>query len=50
MKWNFKFIWFDLWVGIFIDTKKKLVYILPLPMCVFIIDYSAYAIRKEAEK
>lgn len=50
MKWNFKFIWFDLWIGIFIDTKKKLIYILPLPMCVFIIDFKVLYVNWKYRK
>jgi hypothetical protein len=26
------FRWYDLWVGIYIDTKGKAVYVCPLPM------------------
>jgi len=26
------FRWFDIWIGIFIDTKKNITYIFPLPM------------------
>lgn len=26
------FRWFDLWIGVFIDTKNRIVYIFPLPM------------------
>lgn len=26
-----KWAWYDLWVGLFIDTAKKRVYICPLP-------------------
>lgn len=26
------FRWFDLWVGVFVDTEKKAVYICPVPM------------------
>ena len=39
--WDFfdiRFIWYDLWVGIYIDIKNKKVYICPLPTLVFIID------------
>lgn len=32
-----KFIWYDIWIGLFIDTKKKILYICPLPMIVIII-------------
>jgi len=30
-----KFAWYDMWIGVFIDTKKKIVYICPIP-CVLI--------------
>ncbi len=26
------FAWYDIWIGIYIDTKNKKVYICPLPM------------------
>lgn len=26
------FAWYDLWIGAFIDTQKRILYILPLPM------------------
>lgn len=31
MKVNLFFAWFDLWVGVFIDRKRKRLYILPVP-------------------
>ena len=37
MKFKIIFAWYDLWVGVFIDTKKKWVYIFPLPMVGLII-------------
>ena len=33
------FAWYDLWVGIFIDMKKKRVYVLPLPCLGLTIDW-----------
>jgi len=24
------FAWYDIWIGIFVDTKKKIVYIFPM--------------------
>lgn len=35
---NIKFIfkWYDLWIGVFIDKEKELVYILPIP-CIGIV-------------
>lgn len=32
---GFKFLWFDFWIGIYIDRAKRLIYICPLPCCVF---------------
>lgn len=26
------FAWYDIWVGIFIDKKKRVVYVFPIPM------------------
>lgn len=33
------FKWFDLWVGVYIDTKKRFIYICPVPMIVVRIRY-----------
>ena len=33
-----KFKWFDIWIGIFIDTKNRKIYICPLPMVVIVIN------------
>lgn len=35
---NFVFAWYDFWVGAFYDRKKKLLYILPVPMFGIVID------------
>ena len=35
LKTSFDFLWYDFWVGFFYDTKKKILYFCPLPMCVF---------------
>ena len=32
IKFKFMFAWYDIWVGIFIDTKKKVVYIFNVTM------------------
>lgn len=37
-KISFAFLWYDLWVGLFIDTKKRMIYFCPLPCCVFKIE------------
>lgn len=32
---GFEFLWFDFWVGFFYDKKKYILYVCPLPCCVF---------------
>lgn len=34
------FKWFDMWVGIFVDTKQRRVYILPMPCIGVVIEWS----------
>ena len=36
---SFIFAWYDLWIGIFIDTKKKKIYYFPIPMVGFYFNY-----------
>jgi len=33
------FAWYDLWIGIFIDKKKRAVYVFPIPMFGIVINY-----------
>lgn len=49
MKIRFK--WFDLWIGAYIDRKKRTVYICPLPCVVFIlggVDY--FSAKKRSQR
>lgn len=34
MNKHFSFKWYDMWVGVFYDTKKHHLYVCPLPCCV----------------
>lgn len=33
------FAWYDLWVGVFIDLKRRRVYVLPLPCIGVVIEW-----------
>lgn len=39
MKVRFFFAWFDMWVGVFVDRKKRRVYVLPLPCTGVVIEW-----------
>jgi len=38
-KLKISFAWYDLWIGLFVDTNKKKLYFCPLPMLLFTINY-----------
>ena len=38
----FEFLWFDFWVGLYWDRKKKTLYFCPLPMCVLGFDFRPF--------
>jgi hypothetical protein len=44
-KVEFLFAWYDLWIGIFWDKKKRALYILPLPMVGVVIKFQTTAER-----
>lgn len=37
---SFSFAWYDLWVGVFIDSAKKKIYVCPLPALLFTIKFN----------
>ena len=34
---KFSFAWYDLWIGVFVDSVKKRIYVCPLPTLLFTI-------------
>lgn len=37
-KISFFFAWYDFWIGMFYDQKKKALYVCPVPCCVIKIE------------
>lgn len=33
------FAWYDLWIGLFVDTNKKKLYFCPIPTLLFTLTY-----------
>jgi hypothetical protein len=50
-KVSFQFLWYDMWAGAFWDQKKRVLYVCPLPCCVFRFErQDAAAISAAKEK
>lgn len=50
MKIEFLFAWYDLWIGAFWDSKKRRLYILPVPCCGVVIQFAPSGAEKEEVK
>ena len=44
-RFSLLFVWYNLWVGVFIDTTQCKVYVLPIPMVGFVFDYGRLAVK-----
>ena len=46
MKVSFQFLWYDMWVGASWDQRKRILYVCPLPCCVFKFERSDAAAKE----
>ena len=44
------FAWYDFWIGLFYDTKKKRLYVFPIPCFGFYIDFEKNIIHKRVSE
>ena len=42
-----KFVWYDIWVGVYIDKPKKRVYIILIPTLPIILDFNTELPKKQ---
>ena len=45
MKVQMIFAWYDLWIGLFYDKKKKYLYIFPIPMLGIVIKFKSKTVE-----
>jgi len=38
VKVSFSFLWYDFWVGFYYDRERRVLYVCPLPCCVFKVE------------
>lgn len=43
MRVRFLFAWYDLWIGAYWDRKSRSLYVLPIPMLGFVVEFGKAA-------
>lgn len=46
-RFSLSFAWYDLWIGLFFNTDKKILYFCPIPTLLFSFFYGKMPSRKE---